>query len=241
MPTKDTQSAAAGSNLIIETQDGSHSVFSEEYQVSYHSKYGAVQETQHVFIEAGLYCKLPELTPGAGIRILEFGFGTGLNAYMTLLEAERRELDIHYVSLEAFPVTTAQARQLNYPACLEVDRKHSQFFLELHECDWEQEHRLTPHFVFRKHLGLFQDYIPAEKFDIIYYDAFAPGAQPELWEAAVLQKAYDALDEGGIIVTYCAKGAVKRTLKSLGFAIEALPGPPGKREMTRGRKIVVVS
>ena len=239
MSTKDKRPAANGSNLIIETQDGSHSVFSHEYQVSYHSKYGAVQETQHVFIEAGLYCKLSEVSPGHSLRILEFGFGTGLNAYMTLLEAERRSVNIQYETLEAYPLSIPEARQLNFAASLKATAEESACFLSLHECDWEGHHQLTPHFALRKYRGLFQDYQPEEKFDIVYFDAFAPSAQPELWEMDVLQKAYDALVPEGLFVTYCAKGSVKRTLKSLGFKIEALPGPPGKREMTRGRKVVV--
>ena len=216
---------------IFETQDGSHSVFSEQYGVSYHSRYGAIQESRHVFIESALFYKLPAQQE---LSILEIGLGTGLNAVLTLLEAERHGANIRYEAIEAFPLPLEQARQLNYPSLL--GDSASDYFLQLHLLSWGNAHQLTPHFSFCKHRQHFEEVDYDAAFDIIYFDAFAPDTQPELWEANVMSRMYKALKPTGILVTYCAKGAVKRTLKEVGFTVEALKGPPGKREMTRAVK-----
>ncbi|MCB0571631.1 MAG: tRNA (5-methylaminomethyl-2-thiouridine)(34)-methyltransferase MnmD [Phaeodactylibacter sp.] len=216
---------------VFETQDGSHSVLSEEYGVSYHSKYGAIQESMHVFIESGFRYKAPVSNK---LSILEAGFGTGLNAVLTLLEASRHRTSVYYETIEAFPLQASEARLLNYPALL--GEEAAEHFMQLHELDWDQPHTITPYFTFRKRLSRLEEAQYEHTFDIVYYDAFAPGAQPYLWEEPVLEKMYNALGEGGVLVTYCAKGAVKRVLKNLGFTIEALKGPPGKREMTRAVK-----
>lgn len=217
---------------IFETQDGSHSVYSQVHGVSYHSKYGAIQESQHVFIQAGLYYKM---AAAPALSVLEIGLGTGLNAYMTLLEAEKHQLPVYYTAVEAYPVSMEEAGQLNYPAQLDAGLWSEQF-LQLHSAAWDQEQELSPHFHFTKLFQRFESLDLSEGFDVIYFDAFAPDAQPELWEAPVMGIMYRALRPGGVLTTYCAKGIVKRTLKSLGFQIEALPGPPGKREMTRALK-----
>ena len=219
-------------NELFQTQDGSHSIFSEQFGVSYHSKYGAIQETQHVFINAALRFKAVLQTD---LHILEVGFGTGLNAYMTLLEALRRNLHIRYTAFEAFPISLEAAKQLNYIDLLPTSDFAAQF-LQLHEAPWNQSIPIQPNFLFEKCLQTFQSIEAVEAFDIIYFDAFAPTAQPELWEADLLSKMYIALKREGVLVTYCAKGVVKRTLKAVGFQIEALKGPPGKREMTRAIK-----
>lgn len=219
-------------NSIIETQDGSHTVYSERFGVTYHSKYGAIQETQHVFIDAGLYHKsLKNKT----LSILEIGFGTGLNAFMTLLEAEKRGLTIEYQAAEAYPLTIDEAHQLNYPELLKRTDKTKDFRL-LHESEWEKWYQINPSFKFKKIKSRFEDLQFEPIFDLIYFDAFAPSAQAELWEPPTLSIMYDALKEDGIWVSYCAKGSVKRNLKSLGFVVESIPGPPGKREMTRAKK-----
>ncbi len=218
--------------LIFETQDGSHSIVSKEYGVSYHSRYGAVQESRHVFIEAGLYAKA---LAKKDLGILEFGFGSGLNAFLTLLEAAQHGWNIHYEAIEAFPISVEQAIQLNYPTLLGAPHFQSAF-LQMHECTPEMNQQLTPFFSFQKKLSRFENVDYPAQFDVVYFDAFAPSVQPELWEAAVLQRAFAALVPGGVFVTYSAKGSVKRTLKSVGFQLETLPGPPGKREMTRGIK-----
>lgn len=216
---------------IFETQDGSHSIYSESFGVSYHSKYGAIRESIHVFIEAGLYYKMP----GASrLAVLEIGFGTGLNALLTLLEAEKRHMPVHYEAVEAYPITAGQAQQLNYPELL--GPKAADTFLSLHQVEWEREHEITPFFSFRKTRMRFEHVRYENAFDLVYFDAFAPGAQPELWEEEVLGKMYTALKDKGVLTTYCAKGSVKRCLKGLGFKVESLKGPPGKREMTRAVK-----
>jgi tRNA U34 5-methylaminomethyl-2-thiouridine-forming methyltransferase MnmC len=217
---------------IFETQDGSHSIHSEKYGVSYHSKYGAIQESQHVFIEAGLY---EVALSKKNIRILEIGMGTGLNAFMTYLESNKRNFIVHYETVEAFPITAEEAQQLNYPQLLNAEEGEG-IFEKIHQEEWGKEIPLTPQFTFKKVLDSFENLSYKKQFDLIYFDAFAPTAQPELWDEKVLKIMFEALVPGGVWVSYCAKGAVKRQLKALGFRIEAIPGPPGKREMTRAIK-----
>lgn len=215
---------------IFVTSDGSHSMFSNEHGVSYHSKHGAIQETQHVFIDAAYHFKSSNQTD---LSILEIGFGTGLNAFMTWLETEKTNHQIQYTAIEAFPISMEEATQLNYANALQQD---SSKFLKLHESPWEETISLSPNFLFTKNKRKFEELNFQNEFDIIYFDAFAPNAQPELWEEPILQKMFDALKTNGVLTTYCAKGVVKRTLKAVGFTIEAIPGPPGKREMTRALK-----
>jgi len=220
-------------NALFETQDGSHSLLSGVYGVSYHSKYGAIEESSHVFIQAGLHWQALRLKR---LRILEIGFGAGLNAYLTLLEAHRLQLQVFYEAIEAYPISIEQAVALNYPRILEPDVSKS-IFLRLHEVPAGEEVLLTPHFHLLKQQIFFSDIRYSGAFDLVYFDAFAPDVQPELWEQPMLLKVYDALKPGGVMVTYCAKGYVKRNLKAVGFQVEALPGPPGKREMTRCVKV----
>lgn len=217
---------------IFETADGSHSIYSEQFGVSYHSKYGAIQETQHVFIDAGLRLKA---ILQSKIDILDIGFGTGLNALMTCLEAKRRNLTVHYTAVEAFPISLEIAQSLNYGEALNDDAVND-VFMKMHEANWGETIQITEHFIFTKLEKKFQDLTFQSAYDIIYFDAFAPSAQPELWQTPVLKIMYDALRPTGVLTTYCAKGEVKRTMKSIGFKIERLPGPPGKREMTRAVK-----
>jgi tRNA U34 5-methylaminomethyl-2-thiouridine-forming methyltransferase MnmC len=217
---------------LFETEDGSHSLYSEEFQVSYHSKFGAIQETKHVFIDAGLKYKA---VLKKELKVLDIGFGTGLNAFMTLIEAEKKGLQIDYTGVEAFPVDWETAQKLNYPE-LTGNPEKLDVFHKLHEDNWGETIKYTDTFTGTKLKQKFQDLNFDSQFDIIYFDAFAPGSQPELWEADVMQIMHKALVKGGILVTYCAKGDVKRTLKAIGFEVEKLLGPPGKREMTRAMK-----
>lgn len=224
------------SNKIILTSDGSHSILSEQFGVTYHSIHGAIQETQHVFIDAGLDHKLQEQEDN--ISILEIGWGTGLNSYMTFLEAEKRNIKIDYTTIEAYPISIEQAQGLNYPESLE--QENDTLFLLQHQLEWEQKHPISKNIQFTKHQMLFQKIDFKNKFDIIYFDAFAPTAQAELWEPEFLQQMYDSLKDKGILVTYCAKGSFKRALKAVGFKVESIPGPPRKREMTRGIKETIL-
>lgn len=217
---------------IFETQDGSHSIFSEKYGVSYHSKYGAIQESQHVFIEAGLY---EVALSKKHIRVLEIGMGTGLNTFMTYLESNQRNFSIYYETVEAFPITAEEAKQLNYAQLLNAKEEET-IFQRIHQEDWGKTIQLSPKFTLKKVLDHFEHLNYQKQFDLIYFDAFAPTAQPELWDKKILNIMFEALVSGGVWVSYCAKGSVKRQLKALGFRIEAIAGPPGKREMTRAIK-----
>ena len=215
------------------TEDGSHSLLSHRFGVSYHSRYGAIQETQHVFINAALHFKAEQQQT---LSILEIGFGTGLNALMTLLTAKQQALQINYVALEAYPLDVEWVQALNYGEQL-ADEKAKQYFQALHQNPWNKKVALTEYFNLEKRLERFENLEEKTAFDIIYFDAFAPDAQPELWNEEMMQKMYDALLPGGVLTTYCAKGVVKRTMKQVGFKVEKLPGPPGKREMTRAVKV----
>ncbi len=220
-------------NVIFETQDGSHSILSSQFGVSYHSKYGAIQESRHVFIEAGLHRKAllqKEMT------VLEIGFGTGLNAFLTLLAALEHQWQISYEGIDAYPVEVAQIAKLNYPTLLGAENRKPEF-LQLHFAEWAKKVNIHPLFTFCKQKIYFEDVHYDSQFDLVYFDAFAPDTQPQLWEPPLLSKMYTALKPKGILVTYCAKGTVKRAFKSVGFQVEALPGPPGKREMTRCLKL----
>lgn len=214
------------------TQDGSHTLISSEFGASYHSMYGAVQESRHVFIEAGLR---PKALSADEVSILEIGFGTGLNALMSLLETQLRASKILYTGVEAYPISPSQAEMLNYAAVLEKPESHA-YLMQMHACDWGVPIQITTQFRFTKLLQRFEDLVFEEAFDVIYFDAFAPTTQPELWEPEMMKRMFVALRAGGVLCTYSAKGMVKRHLRQAGFEVEALPGPPGKREMTRGRK-----
>lgn len=217
---------------IFETQDGSHSLIARRFGVSYHSKYGAIQESRHVFIDAGLK---PFLASQGSVAVFEAGLGTGLNAFLTYLEAEKWQVPIYYEAAEAYPIDPEFASGLNYPDLLDA-RDKAWVFRQLHEQPWGEALTAGPYFTFRKLSSRIESLHTDRSFDVVYYDAFAPGAQPELWETEVLGIMYAILRPGGALVTYCAKGEVKRRLKSLGFALESLQGPPGKREMIRAVK-----
>lgn len=216
---------------VFLTEDGSHSFLSEQFGVLYHSEHGAIQETQHIFIDAGLkHILLQNLTE---IAILDMGFGTGLNALMTYLEAERLGLKIRYVAYEKYPLSIEQAEALNFDTQLPNSKE---IHLKMHNCSWNECHTLSTFFSFEKRLSSFENVDIQNSVNLIYFDAFAPEIQPQLWEQPLMQKMYDALRSEGILTTYCAKGAFKRTLKSVGFIVEPLPGPPFKREITRALK-----
>lgn len=215
---------------IIQTQDGSTTIHIMEWNECYHSKFGAIQEAQHVFIKNGL-----SLFENKSISILEIGFGTGLNAFITFLEAKKRNLTIDYVGVEAFPVTAEEVLAMNYVSELNAESERS-IFEKMHQCNWEEQIGLSDDFLFTKRQQFFADIDDLEKFDLIYFDAFGYTVQPELWSTTIFQKMYNALKNNGILVTYAARGVVKRSMKAVGFTVEKLEGPPGKREMFRARK-----
>jgi tRNA U34 5-methylaminomethyl-2-thiouridine-forming methyltransferase MnmC len=202
--------------------------------VTYHSVYGAIQESKHVFIEAGLKnVALPADTER--LNIFEAGFGTGLNALLTIIEAEKLQREVLYETVERFPLNSFEIKSLNY--CKQLDSEDLQpVFEQLHNCEWEKEINITSHFIFKKTKSDLLHFQAINNFRLIYFDAFAPTAQPELWTKEVFEKMFFILDPGGILVTYCSKGDVRRTMQAAGFTIEKLPGPPGKREMIRATR-----
>lgn len=218
---------------LMLTSDGSHTILSSRYGVAYHSRFGAIQESMHVFIQSGLRYKLAQTSR---IAVLEMGFGTGLNALLTLIESQCKPVVIDYVTVEAFPISIEQASQLNFTNVLQMPELEKDF-QHMHRMDWGVRTAITQEFHFTKWKTTFEEYQPERLFDVIYFDAFAPGTQPELWETPLLEKMFQALSPGGVLTTYCAKGSVKRNLKSIGFSLESLEGPPGKREMTRAHKL----
>lgn len=211
------------------TADGSSTLFVAELDEHYHSIHGALQESSHVFINAGLLPRTEE-----EIYILEFGLGTGLNAWLTAIEAERINKHINYLCLEKYPISSTEAQHLNYSS---FRPDASNLFNRIHVSPWGERATISPHFKLTKIEADFLMWKPEKpKFHVIYFDAFAPTAQPELWQPELLQTCFDALNPGGYWVSYCAKGQLKRDLKSVGFEVESLPGPPGKRQMTRALK-----
>ncbi|WP_207514801.1 tRNA (5-methylaminomethyl-2-thiouridine)(34)-methyltransferase MnmD [Longitalea luteola] len=222
-------------NLIV-TKDGSHSIAVPEWQVAYHSVYGAVQESLHVFIEAGLRYWRNQNKTASRCVIFEMGFGTGLNALLTALEAERLQVRIMYETVEAFPLEQSIIEQLNYSKTLEQPASQPVFAL-LHSSEWNTTEPITDLFSLRKVNTLLANYTPVEPVNIIYYDAFAPGAQPDLWTSEVFEQLLNMLAPDGILVTYCSKGDVRRAMIAAGFHVEKIPGPPGKREMLRAKKL----
>jgi tRNA U34 5-methylaminomethyl-2-thiouridine-forming methyltransferase MnmC len=216
---------------IIITQDGSTSIYLPELNESYHSKFGAIQEAQHVFIKNGMDLFQSNDT----IHILEIGFGTGLNAFITFLEASKRKQNIHYDGVEAYPVSIADAKQMNYVNELNASEFEA-VFDKIHSTKWEQKIELTPSFTLTKRKQFFQELTDEEKFHLIYFDAFGFEVQPELWDESIFKIMFDALLPNGILVTYACRTSIKKAMLSVGFSVEKLPGAPGKREMLRAIK-----
>lgn len=215
---------------LIKTSDGSTSLYIPQLDETYHSVHGALQETQHVFIKNGL-----QLFDHQSISILEIGFGTGLNALATYKEHESLQLNIHYETVEAYPLSCDEASQMNFPQMLNATALVP-VFEQMHRCEWNKLITLSPSFSFKKRLQRFETISDVDSFDLIYFDAFGAQVQPELWQEAIFQRMYIALKRGGYLVTYAAKGSVRRAMQACGFAVERLPGPPMKREMLRAHK-----
>ncbi|RUA08922.1 MAG: SAM-dependent methyltransferase [Flavobacteriia bacterium] len=216
---------------IIITSDGSSSIYLPEWDEPYHSKHGAIQEAYHVFIKSGLeYFKEKEK-----LSILEIGFGTGLNALITFIESQKRKDKIEYTGVEAYPVLPEEVKQLNYVEQLHINEKED-IFKKMHTVQWERPCDISKDFKLIKQKKSFTQINDKDLYNLIYFDAFSPDRQPELWSPEIFEKMYLSLKDHGILVTYSAKGSVRRALQSAGFVVERLPGPPGKREMMRAIK-----
>lgn len=217
---------------IIKTLDGSTTIHLEEWNESYHSKHGAIQEAKHVFIKNGL-----ALFDSNPVSILEIGFGTGLNAFITFLESEHKQQQIDYVGVEAYPVNAEEILGMNYVAELEA-LEFENIFEKMHKTEWNEKNEISSKFSLTKRKQFFDEINDFEIFDLIYFDAFGYRVQPELWSTEIFQKMYNSLKPNGVLVTYAARGVVKRSMISVGFTVEKLAGPPGKREMFRAFKKV---
>lgn len=215
---------------IIKTLDGSTTIHLQEWDECYHSKHGAIQEAKHVFIKNGL-----NLFEGNPVNILEIGFGTGLNAFITFLESNIKNQKINYVGVEAYPVEAKEVLEMNYVEELDADT-YKNVFQKMHESEWNQEIHISPNYSLTKRKQFFDEINDFEIFDLIYFDAFGYRVQPELWSTEIFQKMYNSLKPNGVLVTYAARGVVKRSMLSVGFTVEKLAGPPGKREMFRAFK-----
>ena len=214
--------------FIIKTGDGSDTITIPEMNVSYHSKHGAIQESMHVFIDAGFLYQINQST-NQPINIFEMGFGTGLNAFLTGIEAVEKGIKVYYEAIEQFPISKEEVVELNYTGLL----NHESLFRGIHECKWNEQSILNEYFTLTKSSGDLINYSTNQSFHIIYYDAFAPTAQPQLWSEDIFRKLHSMLFEGGVLVTYCSRGSVRRAMQAAGFVVDKIPGPPGKREIVR--------
>lgn len=221
-------------STVLLTADGSHTLYVPEIDESYHSTNGAMQESMHIFINAAL-----RQHPQPHLSVFEVGFGTGLNAYLTLLEAEKTGCSISYTAIEKFPVAMDVAASLNYEQ--QVLRYNYQegngIFKQLHNAAWNVRTTVTPHFALQKiQADLLTFQMGENVFDIIYFDAFSPAKQPEMWSETIFNRIFASCKPNAILTTYCAKGAVRRALQQAGFQVERLQGPAGKREILRAVK-----
>jgi len=212
---------------FVVSEDGSHTLYVPALDEHYHSVHGAINESMHVYIQTGL-----KVIEKADISIMEVGFGTGLNALLTL--ANSSTCRIRYQTFEKYPLSSDVWQQLNY----KVDGGDAldSSFKKMHDCNWESWQSITNNFEIYKSAIDFRDATPFEGVDLVYFDAFAPDKQPDLWNADVFAKIFASMNSGGVLVTYCAKGVVRRMLQDVGFMVERLPGPPPKKEMLRARK-----
>ena len=212
------------------TYDGSTTIFLPDMKEGYHSKFGAIQESEHVFIKNGL-----QLFSNQSVAILEMGFGTGLNALTTFLAQNKSNLIIDYVGIEAYPIEKEEVLKMNY--CEKLDANISdEFFTKIHESIWHKKVAISQNFALTKIKQFFEETTFVNQFDLIYYDAFGFDAQPHLWDEQIFQKMFLALKKNGVLVTYACRTTVKNAMIQVGFSVEKLPGAPGKREMLRATK-----
>lgn len=213
---------------VLPTADGSYTLLRKDLNETYHSKFGAWNESMHVYIEAG-FKYLEKLN---SINVLEIGFGTGLNAFLTAFNTQKQQ-QIYYTGLETTPIPP---ELYPIPQQIKEDAALIQLWQAIQHAQWNTEIVLTPNLYFQKLQQNFENFCALQAYDIIYYDAFAPTVQPEIWKKSILQHAFHCLKNGGVLVTYCAKGEVRRNLQAVGFSVQKLPGPLGKREMLRAIK-----
>ncbi|TVZ53016.1 tRNA (5-methylaminomethyl-2-thiouridine)(34)-methyltransferase MnmD [Dokdonia sp. Hel_I_53] len=221
---------------IITTADGSKTIHIPEWNEQYHSKHGAIQEARHVFLETGLSHYMGKFPEQKEVAILEMGFGTGLNALLTYYEVAKYNVSFNYVGAEAYPVSLEEASAMEYARQLQ-DGSAEMIYTKLHNASWEQETKISDNFKLTKRKQRFEDIADSEVFDVIYFDAFGPRVQPTLWTEEIFTKMFNALRPSGVLTTYCAQGAARRAMQTVGFQVERLPGPPGKREMLRATKV----
>jgi len=218
---------------LILTGDGSHTIFLPHLNENYHSTYGAIEESKHIFIDAGLKTII---NSHEEINVFELGFGTGLNAFLAYFEGKNTKID--YLAVESNPLKESFYGKLNYHEIIDKDNS-KEIFLKLHTSDWNRKVALNENFTLKKINDKVQNIkLGKSNFDLVYFDAFAPDVQPELWSEQIFRKIASAMKINGILLTYSAKGSVKRALKTAGFKVEGLPGPTGKREITRARRMV---
>lgn len=217
---------------FIETGDGSITLHIPEWNEQYHSKHGAIAEANHVFIKEGWQHYFSENTADS-IKILEIGFGTGLNALLTFFESQKDNKSVMYQTVEAYPLELEHIEKLNYPDLLNVSKD---VFLKIHTEKWEIENTISDNFSILKQQKFFDEIENTNEFNLIYFDAFGARVQPELWTESIFSKMYQSLQSGGKLVTYAANGNARRAMLAAGFLVERLPGPPGKREMLRATK-----
>ena len=226
---------------IIITADGSSTIHIPEWDEQYHSKHGAIQEAYHVFIKHGLHHFISSegfsesYKTVSEVSILEIGFGTGLNTFITLLETEKLKSNIDYTGVEGYPVLADEINALNYTQTLNAGNR-AKLFKTIHNVSWEEKHQICDGFTLIKRKQFFSEIDDTEAYNIIYFDAFGARVQPELWTESIFKIMYKALKTNGVLVTYSAKGSVRRAMQAVGFIVDRLPGPPGKREMLRACK-----
>lgn len=219
---------------IIVTSDGSHTLYNVSLDETYHSRHGAIRESLHVFIKNGFRFFITENNKNT-INVFELGFGTGLNATLTAIESGKLQKEVSYTTIEPYPLPGNIVEKLNYPEFI-PGKNADYIFARIHRLPWEEECRLDNYFSILKLKITIENYMPEKLFDLIYFDAFAPSKQPGIWEYPIIEKTYNLLAENGIFITYSSQGQLKRNLKSIGYQVEVLQGPPGKKEMVRAIK-----
>ncbi|MBG43445.1 MAG: SAM-dependent methyltransferase [Aequorivita sp.] len=218
---------------LFKTGDGSYTLHIPEWDEQYHSKHGAIAEALHVFIKEGLYHWFSK-NKETEVSILEIGFGTGLNAFLTFLETEKNTFRVNYTGVEAYPLEIDEIAKLNYTSLLNAS---AEVFLKMHHSAWEEVSSISENFQLTKQQKFFSEITSESFFNLIYFDAFGIRVQPELWTEEIFKKMYTALKPHGVLVTYAANGNARRAMQAVGFNVERLSGPPGKKEMLRATKI----